>query len=166
MAGTWCGGHVIDGSPAICHALRVAIKLGEHIPQASRDLVAAALLHDSPYFAPVERDLEATLADRVGIDVARIVLTLRREHADMTVPNDWQTLAVSVADKIVSVGSVLRRARVAPDKGAYWRARDPFVGRMPYLRLFLAEACQLPDGMVTELGNLLWMVELDIETYS
>jgi len=156
MARAWCHGQVIDGSPAIRHALRVAIKLGEHVPEAPPELVAAALLHDSPYLMPADQDFEEALAQRVGTAVARVVVALHREHTDMAVPTDPQTLAVSAADKMISIAAVLRRGRAASDKEAYWRARGPFIARMPYLRLFLQQSeSRLPSGMVTELGNLL-----------
>ena len=61
LARQWCYGHVIDGSPALGHALKVARKVDEHLSTASPDLIAAVILHDAPYFAPDSDDLEQLL---------------------------------------------------------------------------------------------------------
>jgi hypothetical protein len=44
----WCAGQVIDDQPALAHAARVAMTLGDHVADPAPDLIAAALLHDSP----------------------------------------------------------------------------------------------------------------------
>src|SRR5688572_22804290 len=54
-------GHRIDGAPALAHAVKVTVTLGRHVPNASPDLVAATLLHDAPYFAPADTDLDTML---------------------------------------------------------------------------------------------------------
>lgn len=48
QARQWCAGHVIDDRPALAHAARVAVTLGEHVADPAPDLVAAILLHGSP----------------------------------------------------------------------------------------------------------------------
>src|SRR2546430_8764947 len=66
LAGEWCRGQVVDGAPALGHAVRVALVLGCHIPAAAPELVAAVLLHDSPEYAPKDLDLDALLTVRLG----------------------------------------------------------------------------------------------------
>ena len=63
----WCAGQVIDDRPALAHAARVAVTLGEHVTDPAPELIAAALLHDSPEFAPAGIDLDAVLGHRYGI---------------------------------------------------------------------------------------------------
>ncbi|MFC7483067.1 hypothetical protein ACFQX7_27950 [Luedemannella flava] len=48
----WCVGQIIDDRPAIAHAVRVADTIARHVEQPAPVLLAAALLHDSPEFAP------------------------------------------------------------------------------------------------------------------
>ncbi|MGH8902606.1 MAG: HD domain-containing protein [Egibacteraceae bacterium] len=173
IARAWCAGHVIDGAPALGHAVRVALKLGEHVPDAPPELVAAVLLHDAPEFAPPGEDLDATLTDWLGAGVVRVVRALEQEHqaladqAEPAMPTDdpstlcgsW-TLHASAADKIVSLTSILRRAAAADDPDAYWRERRPFVALLPYLRTFhTVSAPHLPATMTSELGNLVTIAE-------
>lgn len=162
LARQWCAGEVIDGAPALRHAVRVARKLHDHLPHAAPALLAAALLHDSPYFAPATEDLDAVLRARVGPEAARIVRDLHREHqalADHPAPpvgtDDPATLCASAADKIVSLQSILERAAAADDPVAYWRSRPAFVARVGYFSAFQrAAAPQLPEAMARELGGL------------
>jgi (p)ppGpp synthase/HD superfamily hydrolase len=76
----WCAGQVIDDRPALTHAARVAVTLGEHVAHPAPELIAAALLHDSPEFAPAGIDLDAALGHRYGREVVRIVRALEAEH--------------------------------------------------------------------------------------
>ncbi len=118
LAGQWCRGQIIDDAPALGHAVKVALVLGRHVPDAAPELIAAVLLHDSPEYAPKDVDLDALLTVRLGPAVPRIVRGLEREHIalderpvpDVTTEDRW-TLYTSAADKIGS-------ARVSPTS---WR---------------------------------------------
>lgn len=143
LASAWCAGHVIDEAPALSHAIRVAATVGEHIPDAAAELVAAALLHDAPYFAPSGIDVDAVLTARLGLVVTRTVRGMEREHTAMDTspephidPADQWTLCASAADKIVAIESILRRACRAPDEAAFWAARTAFVSRLDYFRAY------------------------------
>ncbi|GGJ92279.1 hypothetical protein GCM10010123_22630 [Pilimelia anulata] len=157
----WCAGHVIDGAPAYRHAAAVALKLEQHM-NASDELVAAALLHDAPCLAPVDVDLDAVLTRRFGAEVTRIVRALETEHIRMeaaTTPaplcGDLPVLHASAADKIISVGGVVRRALAADHKPTYWATRKAFVRRIPYFRAFGAmAAAHLPSRMARELHHV------------
>lgn len=80
LARTWCAGHVIDDAPALGHAIRVALTLDRHVPDAHPELVAAVLLHDSPEFAPAGLTLDELLTARLGPAVTRVVRALEAEH--------------------------------------------------------------------------------------
>src|SRR5262249_24386406 len=110
--------------------------LERHVHDPAPELVAAALLHDISRHGPTDVDVDAVLTVRFTGRVARIVRALHRE-LDASGPsappalnlNDegrW-TLQVSAADKMVALGSVLRRAANALDPAAYWEARAAFV---------------------------------------
>jgi len=167
LARRWCAGHVIDGSPALVHAVRVALTLGRHVPTAPPELVAAVLLHDAPEFAPPDIDLDATLAARVGHPVVRVVRAIEEEHralAKQILPairtgERWPLLA-GAADKIVSFTSILRRATAAGDPEAYWRVRQPFLQRLPYFHAFHhAATCHLPFTMAEDLQRLIARID-------
>ena len=167
LARDWCAGYVIDTAPALGHAVKVALALGRHVPNAAPELVAAALLHDSPEYAPKDIDLDATLTARFGAPVAHIVRGLEREHValdqrpvpDVTTEDQW-TLYASAADKIVSLWSIMHRAARAPDPAAYWRARRAFVARVPYFAAFHTSAApHLPPGMAGELARIVVRAE-------
>jgi hypothetical protein len=105
LARDWCHGHRIDGAPALAHAVRVALKIGEHLPAAPPELVAAALVHDSPEFAPPDIDLGAVLTVRLGGAVTRVVWALQGEHnalnaymPELPDPDDLWVLSASAAD--------------------------------------------------------------------
>jgi len=163
LARRWCAGHAIDGSPALVHAVRVALTLDRHVPTAPPELVAAVLLHDAPEFAPPDVDLDATLTARMGHPVVRVVRAIEAEHwalAERLPPairtDDPWTLLASTADKIVSLTSILRRATAAADPQAYWRIRQPFLHRLPYFHAFHhAAACHLPLTMAEDLQQLI-----------
>src|SRR4051794_34723902 len=80
LARDWCAGHTIDGAPALGHAMKVALVLATHVPDVPSRVVAAALLHDAPEYAPHDIDLDAELTARCGPGVAAIVRGLEREH--------------------------------------------------------------------------------------
>lgn len=167
LARVWCAGEVIDGAPALRHAVRVARKLDEHLPDAAPELLAAALLHDSPYFAPDAEDLDAVLHATVAPGVAGIVRGLEREHqalADDPAPpvptDDMATLCASAADKIVSLTSILGQAADGDDPASYWNSRPAFVRRVGYFRAFeQAAAPHLPERMALELAQLVEAAE-------
>jgi hypothetical protein len=162
LARDWCAGHIIDGAPALAHAVKVAVAVGMHLPDAEPQLVAAVLLHDSPFLAPADVDLDTTLTTQLDAEVTRIVRTLQREHdamdcdpSDFALPGDGSIVVASAADKIVSITSILERAAAAPDQEAFWAVRQPFLRAALYFRAFHTAATpQLPGTMATHLGRL------------
>jgi hypothetical protein len=167
LARAWCAGHVIDGAPALGHAVKVTLTLGRHVRDPAPELVAAVLLHDSPEYAPKEIDLDVVLITRFGLRTARVVRGLEREHLalgeradpDVITVDRW-TVWASAADKIVSLRSVLRRAARASDPVAYWHARRAFVARVPYFAAFhTAASPRLPPGMAGDLARLVVRAE-------
>lgn len=160
LARKWCAGQVIDGAPALAHAVKVAKVVVGHVPAAHPDLVAAVLLHDSPYFAPAEVDLDAVLTGQLSAAVTRIVRGLHRGHramgrwsAEQIDTGDAEVLLASAADKVVSLSSVLTRANAATDPGAFWAQRQAFVRAVPYFRAFYdAAAPRLPGSLASDLA--------------
>jgi (p)ppGpp synthase/HD superfamily hydrolase len=166
LARDWCAGHIIDGAPALAHAARVAAVLVRHIQDAPAELVAAALLHDAPEFAPADVDLDDMLG-QLGAEVVRVVRTLQREHLGLAFggppeisTEDGQVLSVSAADKLVSLSSILGRAARSGDAAAFWAMRARFLNLVPYLRRFhiTATPC-LPDSMAAQLDDLITLAE-------
>lgn len=159
----WCAGEIIDGSPAIGHALKVARKVVEHVPDASEDLVAAVILHDSPFFAPNEIDLDAVLTERLSPQVARIVRAIEREHDALDNQlSPWveigqlDVMIASAADKVVSIAAILRRARRFADPAVFWVSRQAFVDRVSYFQAFARAALPvLPSALALELDLVL-----------
>jgi hypothetical protein len=167
LAGEWCRGQIIDGAPALGHAVKVALVLGRYVPDASPELVAAVLLHDSPEYAPKDIDLDELLTARLGPTVAQIVRGLEREHValderptpEVSIEDRW-TLYASAADKIVSLGSILRRGSRAANPAAYWHSLHAFVVRVPYFAAFHTMARpHLPSGMAGDLARLVVRAE-------
>jgi hypothetical protein len=167
LAGQWCRGQIIDGAPALGHAVKVVLVLGRYLPDAAPELVAAVLLHDSPEYAPKDIDLDALLTVRFGPAVTGIVRGLEREHIaldqrpapDVTTEDRW-TLYASAADKIVSLRSILHRASRSVDPPGYWHSRRAFVARVPYFAAFhTAAAPHLLPGMAGELARLVVRAE-------
>ena len=156
----WCAGHLIDGSPALGHAVKVARKVDQHLPEADPALIAAVILHDAPYFDPPGIDLDAVLNNRLGPAVTRIVRAIEREHLALAVAelpaidvSDPQVVVASAADKAVSIAAITRRADRAPNAKAYWSTRRPFIKRVPYFCAFAeAAAPHLPAGLARELA--------------
>jgi hypothetical protein len=158
----WCTGQIIDGSPALGHAFKVARKLDQHYPTAPAELIAAVIVHDAPFFAPPGTDLDATLTTLLSADVARAVRAIEAEHRaldhsaaptiDTTSPD---VLIASAADKVVSIGAILRRARASRTPSLFWDARRPFLARVPYFQAFAAASDpHLPVGLARELNAL------------
>ncbi|MEU7907218.1 HD domain-containing protein [Actinoplanes sp. NPDC049118] len=158
----YCAGKIIDGSPALGHAMKVARKVDEHHPGASPDLIAAVILHDAPYFAPPEIDLDNVLAELFGPTVAQIVRAIEREHdaldheeSPTIVLDHSDVLIASAADKVVSIGAILRRAEQHPSPAAFWAARRPFADRVPYFHAFMTAAWpHLPNRLALELETV------------
>ena len=108
---------------------------------------APALLHDAPEFAPEEAPGRITA--ECGAGVWELVKAIAAEHAVMelyrfdpgaalarlaTSPPD--VLAVLAADKVTSVGSILRRGLAASGPGGYWAARSAFLATVSYIEGF------------------------------
>ncbi|RZU49063.1 hypothetical protein EV385_0798 [Krasilnikovia cinnamomea] len=162
LARQWCQGHVIDGSPAIGHALKVARKVVEHLPDAPESLLAAVILHDAPYFAPKDLDLGLVLTDQLNPRVVQIVRAIQEEHDCLhhaVIPGvnvgEPDVIVASAADKVVSIGAILRRAQRHPTPAAYWMTRQPFVDRVPYFGAFATAAGPiLPMTLAEELKTV------------
>src|SRR5689334_8616545 len=105
------GEHQIEGRPALRHSAAVADALVRHVPNASAELVAAALLHDLPEFAPAGVDAKMFLAGRYGEETAHVVLAMAAEHQALDQPDppietgDYPVLLLSTVDKAVAFGS-------------------------------------------------------------
>ena len=125
------------------------------------------MLHDAPYFAPADVHLDAVLTTRLGYAVTRTVRALEREHSAMdgsatphTEPSDLWTVYASVADKIVAISSILRRASRAEDESAFWAQRTVFVSRIGYFRAFCDLAGpHIPVTMRNELDHVVTRAE-------
>jgi hypothetical protein len=126
-------------------------------------VTAAAFLHDSPEYAPSSLDLDATLADRLGPEVPRIIRAHEAEHLALaeghqpTAPTaDPPVLQLSAADKIVSLSTTIRNASAAPDPADYWASRRAFLDQLPYLAAFRHQVTgHLPPAMAQTLGALI-----------
>lgn len=158
----WCSGHVIDERPALVHAVRVAVALGEHVTDPDPKLVAAVLLHDSPEFAPANLDLDAELEHRYGPAVVRIVRALELEHLALdtghpvTVVDDAAVLLASTADKIVALTSLTRRAAASGDAEGFFAARPALLGLLEHFAQFAdAGAGLVPASMTRQLRQVL-----------
>lgn len=166
LARLWCDGRRIGHQDALTHAVRVVEALRRHVPDAAPEVIAAALLHDSPDLAPPEVDLHAVLVTLLSPEVARLVQVLQHEHDGLDagrVPeppaDDLAVMQASAADKIVSIQTVLDAAQ-ANDPAAYWSDREGFVTALAYFRSFhQAAASALPVTMVDELGALIGLAE-------
>ncbi|GID33344.1 HD domain-containing protein [Paractinoplanes brasiliensis] len=159
----WCSGKIIDDRPALAHAARVAVTIGEHHPAAGPRVIAAALLHDAPEFAPAPRDLDRFLTARFGDEVRRLIRGMQTEHdaLDRMEPilldtRDAPLVLLSTADKIVALNSLLRRAHLAGDVLNFFAVRKPLIDLLDHFR-----ACQqatlgaVPPTMSTALADIL-----------
>jgi len=161
-ARVWCAGRIIDDRPALVHAVRVAATLDQHVSGAAPDLIAAALLHDAPEFAPPGTELDAVLNARYGPEVPRIVNALHVEHVALDQPDppilvhDQVVLLASTADKIVALTSLLRRARASGDVNSFFTRRVALLRLLPHFRAFQhAGSGRVPAGMSTHLDAVL-----------
>jgi hypothetical protein len=159
----WCAGHIIDGAPALSHALKVARKVTDHLASASPDLIAAVILHDAPYFAPAGVNLDRTLAETLNPSVLRIVRAIQAEHEALersTNPcvedRDPAVLVASAADKTVSIAAIIRRGRRSDDPAVFWNHRRAFIDRVPYFQAFaVAVEPHLPASLARELAAVI-----------
>lgn len=159
LAGILCHGHTIGEAPAMRHAVLVARLLARHVPDVAAKLVAAALLHDAPDFAPAGADLDALLDTTVTPGVAPLVRALRAEHERMDSRGDPQigdrdvTLVIA-ADMAIAFRSLVIRARRSGDEAAFWGRRAALRDQIPYFRGWaqLAQS-QLPQGLRLELDG-------------
>lgn len=163
----WCAGQVIDDRPALAHAVRVVVTLGEHIPDAAPELLCAALLHDAPEFAPADLDLDQVLAERYGTEVTRIVRALEAEHhaLDTAHPtigvDDLPVLLLSTADKIVALSSLLHRADKSPNPREFFSRRPALLALVPHFIAFRrAGEGRIPASMTNHLGLVLGAIML------
>ena len=160
----WCSTEMIDDDfRALAHALRVARKITQHLPDAAPDLIAAALLHDVACFAPDGADLDAVLTEQLSPAVARILRSMLHEGYTLVLAldaveplefdiSDPDALVVSAADQIVTIGEILRQARRAGDAKAFWGTRRQFIRRVPFDRTFaVAAEPHLPAALAREL---------------
>jgi len=161
-ARTWCAGKIIDERPALAHAARVAVTLGEHLDAPAPSLIAACLLHDAPEFAPRELDLDHVLADRYGSEVVRIVRALQAEHHALDTDHpiipvdDLPVLLASSADKIVAFSSLVRRARRSGDVAGFFGCRRALLRLLPHFHDFARAASgRIPTSLSARLGDAL-----------
>lgn len=143
VAKKWCAGHTIDDRPALTHAARVAVTVGEHQLDVDVDVVAAALLHDAPEFAPVSLELDRFLTDRFSAEVRRLIRGMQSEHDAMDreeplIPDlaDSHLMLLSTADKVVALRSLLRRADLSGDVAAFFARRRPLLDLLAFLRTY------------------------------
>ncbi|MGH3808842.1 MAG: hypothetical protein ACRDRU_19875 [Pseudonocardiaceae bacterium] len=162
QARQWCAGHVIDDRPALAHAARVAVTLGEHVADPAPELIAAALLHDAPELAPPDLDLDVVLERCYGREVVRIVRALEAEHHALDTENpitaveDLPVLLASTADKIVALTSLSRRAERSGDVTGFFAARPSLLRLLPHFRAFCdTGAGTVPASMSARLDQVL-----------
>lgn len=140
----------------------VAVTLGEYVAGTAPELIAAALLHDAPEFAPADIDVDAVLRRRYGSEVVRIVRALEAEHhaldtaSSIITVDDLPVLLASTADKIVALASLSRRAERFGDVTGFFAARPALLRLLPHFRAFaLAGVGRVPTGMSTRLDQVL-----------
>ncbi|RUL89878.1 HD domain-containing protein [Verrucosispora sp. FIM060022] len=165
-ARTWCAGHTIDDRPALVHAVRVAVTVGNHVPAPPPEVIAAALLHDAPDLAPATLDVYQALTASYGPEVPRIIAALQTEHRSLDEPDppicvdDPPVLLASTADKIVALTSLLRRARASGDMTGFFTQRLMLCGLLPHFRAFQQAAHpRVPASMSAHLDAVLTRLE-------
>lgn len=163
VARRWCFGRVIDDRPALTHAVRVADTIGAHRPLVEPQIIAAALLHDAPEFAPPELDLDRFLATVYGAEVRRLIRGMQVEHdaldRDEPIvpdPGDVNLILLSAADKVVALTSLLCRAHLCGDTTGFFAVRMPLSNLLTHFRRCQAAAMgAVPASMTADLGNIL-----------
>ncbi|MBM0255519.1 metal-dependent phosphohydrolase [Micromonospora sp. 4G55] len=162
----WCIGHTIDDRPALAHAVRVAVTIGDHVAAPEPALIAAALLHDVPDFAPPRENLYRTLTEDYGPEVPRIIAALHVEHQALDQPNppiivaDAAVVLASTADKIVALTSLLRRARASGEVTDFFTGRPMLLALLPYFRAY-SYACRphTPASLSAALEGVLHLLD-------
>jgi hypothetical protein len=163
VARRWCLGRVIDDRPALAHAVRVAVTIGAHRPAAEPRIIAAALLHDAPEFAPPELDLDGYLTAEYGAEVRRLIRGMEIEHDALdrdepVVPDsaDVNLILLSTADKVVALTSLLRRARLSGDSSGFFATRRPLLNLLTHFRRCHSAATgAVPVTMTADFGKIL-----------
>ena len=159
----WCSGRVIDDRPALAHAARVAVTIGQHQPAPVPEIIAAALLHDAPEFAPSELDLGRFLTETYGNEVHRLIRGMQTEHdaLDRERPilpdaTDAPLVLLSTADKIVALTSLLRRAHLSGNVTSFFAARRPLLDLLDHFHACKrATVGAVPDSMSTAFAAIL-----------
>lgn len=172
VAKRWCAGRVIDDRPALAHAVRVAVAIGAHQPRVKPQIIAAALLHDGPEFAPPNLDLNHFLTYHYGGEVTRLIRGMQAEHEALDaetpfVPDrtDTDFLLLSTADKLVALTSLMRRARLSGDVTGFFAIRQPLLRLLDHFRACQRSAIGVaPASLTRALGQIL--NELDAATAS
>lgn len=163
LARRWCFGRVIDDRPALAHAARVAVTIDAHQPIAAPQIIAAALLHDAPEFAPPQLDLDRFLSAEYGAEARRLVRGMQVEHDALdreepivADPADVNLTLLSTADKVVALTSLLRRAHLSGDTTGFFAARTPLLNLLTHFRKCRAAAIgAVPASMTADLGKIL-----------
>ena len=165
-AATWCTGEIIDDRPALAHAVKLAVTIGAHLPNPGPDLIAAALLHDSPDLAPTGIDLDQLLTTRYSATVSRIVRLMHDEHRSLDtdhpriVVDDHQVLLASTADRIVALSSLTARARRSGDVTNFFARRRPLLQLLPHFHACRdAGIGRVPHTMTVALSAALTRLE-------
>ncbi|MEV5695872.1 metal-dependent phosphohydrolase [Micromonospora globbae] len=145
--------------------------IGNHVRQPAPDLIAAALLHDVPDFVSEIPDIYQVLAAEYGPEVPRIIAALQAEHRALDTPDppicvdDLPVLLASTADKIVALGSLLRRARASHDVPGFFARRPALRALLPHFRAYQhAAGHRVPAGMSARLDVTLTLLEQAIAT--
>ncbi|MFC7273803.1 hypothetical protein ACFQS1_07425 [Paractinoplanes rhizophilus] len=163
VARRWCSGQIIDDRPALAHAVRVAVTIGVHQPIAAPQIIAAALLHDAPEFAPPDLDLDRFLSTEYGPEVRRLIRGMQFEHDALdrdepTIPDpdDVNLILLSTADKVVALTSLLRRAHLSGDTAAFFTTRTPLLNLLTHFsKCRRAAIGAVPASMTADLGKVL-----------
>lgn len=154
LARQFCEEQVIDDAPAIAHAVKVATILVRHVPDATPEMIAAALLHDAPLFVSPTADLDELLTHAVADGVAPIVKALHVEHEAMmsgTAPRvpERPVALIMAADKVVAFRALVERAHRAADEREFWSRRGTLRGLLPWFAEWCNRATPLLPGSLT-----------------
>lgn len=148
LAAKWGSGHIIDGAPAIRHAVKVTRTLGRYCPAAPATVLAAALLHDAPELVSDHAEMEQRITAACGTEVRELIRLLWAEHDVLREPADQEAVAghlrrlseipwlatLTIAEKIVAIEYVLALGDQATDHDQFWGRQKAFTRLLPYLR--------------------------------
>jgi len=147
----YCEGKVIDDAPAFAHAVKVATTLVRHVPDASPEMIAAALLHDAPLYASPGVNLDVVLKHGVADGVAPLVTSLHTEHEAMMsgsaprVP-EQPVARIMAADKVVAFRALVERAGRSSNEREFWDQRATLRSLLPWF----ADWCRMASPLLTE----------------